>query len=243
MIEFYRQRYLRLLPAVEKVLQEKALAEIRETVPRKIIVEAVQETVAGKRGLIRAAAKEADLQYLDITPKELAREALKKIWEKMNPSLRAVLNATGVLLHTNLGRALLATNAIEALTRVGEGFCNLELSLETGKRSTRYEHVEELLCRLTGAEGALVVNNNAGAVFLALNTLSSGREAIVSRGELVEIGGSFRLPEVMSSSGTALVEVGTTNKCFLKDYRGAVNENTALLLKVHTSNYKIIGFT
>ncbi len=243
MAENYKQRYLRCLPAVERVLHEKALQEARETVPRKIAVEAVQEAIAGKRNSIRAAVFEQDLLQMDISPATLAQEAVKIIQGKMNPNLRPVLNATGVLLHTNLGRALLARDAVDALARVGEGYCNLELSLETGKRSSRYEHVEELLCRLTGAEGALVVNNNAGAVFLALNSLSSGREAIVSRGELVEIGGSFRLPEVMSSSGTALVEIGTTNKCFLKDYRKAITDNTALLLKVHTSNYKIIGFT
>jgi L-seryl-tRNA(Ser) seleniumtransferase len=241
--EAYRQRYLRLLPAVEKVLHEKTLLEIGETIPRKIVVEAVQEVISNKRNLIQAAAQERDLQHIDTSSEKLAQEALKKIQEKMSPNLRAVLNATGVLLHTNLGRALLADDAINALVRVGKNYCNLELSLETGKRSSRYEHVEELLCRLTGADGALVVNNNAGAVFLALNSLSSGREAIVSRGELVEIGGSFRLPEVMASSGTALTEVGTTNKCFLRDYRKAINENTALLLKVHTSNYKIVGFT
>lgn len=243
MTDIYRQRYLRLLPAVEKVLNEKPLLEIRETVPRKIVVEVVQEVIAKKRGLIQAAALERDLQQMGISSERLAQEALEKIQKKMNPNLRAVLNATGVLLHTNLGRALLAADAVDAIVRVGKSYSNLELSIETGKRSSRYEHVEELLCRLTGAESALVVNNNAGAVFLALNSLSLGKEAIVSRGELVEIGGSFRLPEVMASSGTALVEVGTTNKCFLKDYRKAVNENTALLLKVHTSNYKIVGFT
>lgn len=241
--ETYRQRYLRLLPAVEKVLHEQTLLEIQDTVPRKIIVEAVQEVIAAKRSLIQSAVSETDLHNMDISSEQLGREALKKIQQKLVPCLRPVLNATGVLLHTNLGRAPLASDAIEATARVGNNYSNLELSLESGKRSSRYEHVEELLCRLTGAESALVVNNNAGAVFLVLNSLSSGREAIVSRGELIEIGGSFRLPEVMSRSGTALVEVGTTNKCFLRDYQTAINEKTALLLKVHTSNYKIVGFT
>ena len=129
------------------------------------------------------------------------------------------------------------------LRKVSSSFCNLELSLQTGRRASRYEHVEELLCRLTGAEAALVVNNNAGAVFLALKTLAAGREVVVSRGELVEIGGSFRLPEVMASSGALLAEVGTTNKSYLRDYKNAIGERTALLLKVHSSNFKILGFT
>lgn len=238
-----RQQYLRLLPAVEKVLREKPLLEILEAVPRKIAVEAVQEVIEAKRALIQTAVSEQQLQQMNCSSQELANEALEKIQQKLNPSLRPVLNATGVLLHTNLGRAPLAACAVDAISLVGRNYSNLELSLDSGKRSSRYDHVEELLCRLTGAESALVVNNNAGAVFLALNSLSSGREAIVSRGELVEIGGSFRLPEVMAQSGTTLVEVGTTNKCFLKDYSEAINKDTALLLKVHTSNYKIVGFT
>ena len=146
-------------------------------------------------------------------------------------------------MHTNLGRSPLAGAALDAIKAVSASYSNLELSLESGRRSSRYDHVEELLCRLTGAEAALVVNNNAGAVFLALNTLARGKEVIVSRGELVEIGGSFRLPEVMASSGAVLAEVGTTNRSYLKDYREAITENTALLLKVHTSNYKVMGFT
>lgn len=238
-----KQQYLRLLPAVEKVLREKPLLEILEAVPRKIVVEAVQEVIEARRALIQAAVSEQELQQMNCSSQNLAREALERIQQKLNPSLRPVLNATGVLLHTNLGRAPLAAGAVDAISLVGRNYSNLELSLDSGKRSSRYEHVEELLCRLTGAESALVVNNNAGAVFLALNSLSSGREAIVSRGELVEIGGSFRLPEVMAQSGTTLVEVGTTNKCFLKDYSEAINTDTALLLKVHTSNYKIVGFT
>lgn len=137
----------------------------------------------------------------------------------------------------------MAAAAVEMLQEIGSSFCNLELSLQTGRRAHRNEHVEELLCRLTGAEAAYVVNNNAGAVFLALNTLAAGREVVVSRGELVEIGGSFRLPEVMVSSGAHLIEVGTTNKSYLRDYKRVIHEKTALLLKVHSSNFKIMGFT
>ncbi|MGI6317236.1 MAG: L-seryl-tRNA(Sec) selenium transferase [Dethiobacteria bacterium] len=239
----FKQRFFRLLPAVDKILREKTLLEVGEKVPRGLIVEAVQDVIAEKRSFIRRAASANELELLDLSSAALAGEAQRKIEEKAGSNLRPVLNATGVVLHTNLGRSPLARAALEAIKAVGASYSNLELSLESGRRSSRYDHVEELLCRLTGAEAALVVNNNAGAVFLALNTLARGKEVIVSRGELVEIGGSFRLPEVMTSSGAALVEVGTTNRSYLKDYREAITENTALLLKVHTSNYKVMGFT
>lgn len=236
------RNYLRRLPSVERVLQEKILQDSLAQFPRPVVVEAVRDVVARKRVQIINAAPD-ELQKLNFSPTGLAGEALLAITEEATRSLLPVINATGVILHTNLGRSPLAPAAVEAVREVGAGFSNLELSLKTGKRSTRYEHVESLICRLTGAEAALVVNNNAGAVFLALNTLAAGREAIVSRGELVEVGGSFRIPEVMAGSGARLVEVGATNKCYVKDYRAAVNERTALLLKVHTSNYKILGFT
>jgi len=168
---------------------------------------------------------------------------IERVREKVRPNLRKVVNATGIVLHTNLGRAILSKAAVKAINDVAGSYSNLELDLETGERGTRYAHVEELLCRLTGAEAGFVVNNNAGAVLLVLNTLAKGREVIVSRGQLVEIGGSFRIPDVMAQSGALLIEVGTTNKTHLRDYERAVNEQTALLLKVHTSNYKIIGFT
>jgi L-seryl-tRNA(Ser) seleniumtransferase len=239
----FKQRYLRLLPAVDRILQEKILAEIGEEFPRSLVVETVKDVVSEKRTIISRAAAEKELELLNISPPVLAREALEKIRGRMEYNLQPVLNATGVLLHTNLGRAPLAAAAVEAVRGVGTYFSNLEFSLNTGRRSSRYEHVEELLCGLTGAEAALVVNNNAGAVFLALNSLADGKEVIVSRGELVEIGGSFRLPEVMASSGAFLVEVGTTNKSYLRDYKKAISEKTALLLKVHTSNFKVLGFT
>lgn len=239
----FKQRFFRLLPAVDKILQEKTLLEIEEKVPRGLAVEAVQDVITEKRLSIRRAVSEKELELLDLSSAALAGEALRKIEEKTGSNLRPVINATGVVLHTNLGRSPLADAALDAINTVGASYSNLELSLASGRRSSRYDHVEELLCRLTGAEAALVVNNNAGAVFLALNTLARGKEVIVSRGELVEIGGSFRLPEVMTSSGAVLVEVGTTNRTYLKDYREAVTGSTALLLKVHTSNYKVMGFT
>ncbi len=236
------KHYLRHLPSVERILQEKILLDCLAAFPRSVVVEAVRDVVARKRAQIINAATE-ELKEMNFTPARLAGEALLYITEQTSRSLRPVINATGVILHTNLGRSPLAPAAVEAIREIGASFSNLELSLKTGKRSTRYEHVEALLCRLTGAEAALVVNNNAGAVFLALNTLAAGREVVVSRGELVEVGGSFRIPEVMAGSGARLIEVGATNKCYVKDYRRAINAQTALLLKVHTSNYKILGFT
>lgn len=166
--------------------------------------------------------------------------ALKK---KLQSNLRRVINGTGVIIHTNLGRSLLSEGAMHALAQAGSHYTNLEFNLETGKRGSRYSLVEGIICELTGAEAALVVNNNAAAVLLVLDTLANGREAIVSRGQLVEIGGSFRIPDVMKKSGARLIEVGATNRTYLRDYEEAISEDTALLLKVHTSNFRMIGFT
>ncbi|BAU23020.1 selenocysteine synthase [Caldimicrobium thiodismutans] len=178
-----------------------------------------------------------------ISDKELDRLLLKAFEDYHRPHLRRVINATGIIIHTNLGRAPLPSAAIIHLLDIGPHYSNLEYNLEEGKRGSRYEHVEGILRELTNAEGALVVNNNASAVLISLNTLAQGKEVIVSRGELVEIGGSFRIPEVMRWAGCILKEVGTTNKTHLHDYENAINENTALLLKVHKSNYAIVGFT
>ncbi len=172
---------------------------------------------------------------------------LKRVQDELNramrPSLRPVVNATGVVVHTNLGRSLLTKEIFEEIFDVAVNYSNLEYDLEKGKRGSRYSHVEAILCELTGAEAALVVNNNAAAVLLTLETLAKGKEVIVSRGELVEIGGSFRIPDVMARSGAILREVGATNRTHLRDYENAINENTALLMKVHQSNFAVVGFT
>ncbi len=176
-------------------------------------------------------------------PARVAVVAARLCQPLLHPSLRKVINASGTLLHTNLGRAPLAREALEAIQSVAEGYSTLEMDMETGQRGERHSHVERLLIQLTGAEAALVVNNNAGAVLLALTALGQGHEAIVSRGELVEIGGAFRIPEVMEAGGLQLREVGASNRTHLRDYQQAITEQTKILLKVHTSNYRIVGFT
>ncbi len=222
-----RQQRLKELPSVDELLRSPALSsqphELARLVARRAVEVARARVLSGGEGF---------------TPEDLTRALV----EVRTPNLRRVLNATGVVLHTNLGRAPLARRAIERLAEAA-GYCNLELDLTEGERGSRYQPVVELLTQLTGAEDALVVNNCAAAVLLALSALGQGREGVVSRGELVEIGGGFRVPDVMAQSGMRLVEVGTTNRTRLDDYQRAVNERTALLLKVHRSNFAVVGFT
>lgn len=231
-----KKELLSSLPKVDSILMDNRIASISD-VPRSIILESIREAIEGYRENILAE------NIIEYSYDEIIKEILKKIKEKNSLNLKRVINATGTVLHTNLGRAVLSKAAMEAVINVSSGYNNLEFNLDEGIRGSRYSHVEELLCKITGCEAALVVNNNAAAVMLALKALSCGREAIVSRGQLVEIGGSFRVPAVMEESGASLVEVGTTNRTHLYDYENAIGENTGVILKVHQSNYKILGFT
>ena len=227
---------LRRLPSVDQVLRLLAdRPEVRE-VPRARLTETVREVLERERQRVRAGEPASVAEALSARVVDVACRA--GIF-----SLQTVVNATGVVLHTNLGRALLSPLAVERLVAAAGAYSNLELDIATKERGSRYSHVEPLLRRLSGAEDALVVNNNAAAVLLALETLAAGREVIVSRGELIEIGGEFRIPDIMRRSGARLVEVGATNRTHLRDYADAIGAETALLLKVHTSNYRVVGFT
>ena len=234
------QQLFRSLPSVDACLDalNVQLPASREA-PRPLARHLVNAFLDMQRRRIRegAAADPAQLALPGCLP------ALKDfVCEGLRPRLRPVLNATGVVIHTNMGRSVLAKAAQDAVARAAAGYSNLELNLATGERGSRHSLVEELLCMVTGAEAGLVVNNNAAAVLLILDSLCKGGEVIVSRGQLVEIGGSFRIPDVMERSGAILREAGTTNRCHLHDYSRAVNENTKALLRVHSSNYRIVGF-
>jgi L-seryl-tRNA(Ser) seleniumtransferase len=224
---------LRKIPSVDEVLRAAAAAAAIERFGRAAVVDAVRRVITDSRaqGVVPGGAE------------EVAGEAAVLLEARDKPSLRPVFNLTGTVLHTNLGRALLAEPAIEAAVAAMRSAVALEFDLGDGKRGERDDHLRDLLCELTGAEDATVVNNNAAAVLLVLNTLAYRREAIVSRGELIEIGGSFRMPEIMSRAGAKLVEVGTTNRTHKKDYIGAIGPKTGIVFKVHTSNYRIEGFT
>lgn len=238
------QSLLRELPAVDRLLREPALEAMQEFLPRRIILKAAQDIIASYRNHLTGNNDQNNRTGdIDLSPAVLAREVAALAEKNAGSNLKSLINATGIIIHTNLGRAPLPEPAVNALKEIATNYNNLELSLETGKRGSRQEHLENLLCELSGAEAAIVLNNNAAAVFIALNTIAKGREVVVSRGQLVEIGGSFRIPEIMAASGALMVEVGTTNKTYLRDYEAVVNENTAAFLKVHTSNYHMIGFT
>lgn len=233
-------QFLRQIPGVDALLQMEAVREALLRHPRRIVLEAVRMELDEARNRILHSAGGPNSA---LNPRELALAIAQRADGLAAFTLLPVVNATGIVIHTNLGRSLLPEQAVERLQEICRGYNNLEYDLERGERGSRYVHAESILRELTGAEAALVVNNNAGAVFLALNTLAAGREVVVSRGQLVEIGGSFRIPDVMSASGAILKEVGTTNRTHLRDYSSAICERTAMLMKVHTSNFRIVGFT
>jgi len=232
---------LRRLPAVEKILQVSIIDKLKSQLPPAILTDCVRRAIATlrerwkKNPPAQVAAEEVLQQIVQLT--------LAEAQQLLNASLKRVINGTGVILHTGLGRAVLSPEAQTQAQEILAGYCNLEIDLETGERGDRNLHVEKILCQLTGAEAACIVNNNAAAVLLALNTMAFGKSVLISRGQLVEIGGAFRMPEVIRKSGAKMVEVGTTNKTKITDYAEAITSKTAALLAVHTSNYRVVGFT
>ncbi len=235
-----KKKYYISIPKVDNLLNNEKIIELIKKTNRELVVDIIRKQIDEVREYINMSQSEQSIE-----------KKLEKIIEDIENSLnklisskyKKVVNGTGVVIHTNLGRSVISKKVSDKVSLIIQGYSNLEYNLETGKRGSRYSHFEELISKITGAESALVVNNNAGAVLLILNTLAKDKEVIVSRGELVEIGGAFRVPDVMTQSGAKLIEVGTTNKTHKEDYENAVNEETAALLKVHTSNYRIIGFT
>ena len=226
----------RLLPSVERLLSNQRIAPLIETHSRRVILDLIRQELDGARVDIESGGSAPDLTEI-IEAVTRCADALTRDWP------RHVINATGVVLHTNLGRAPLSAAAMKAMQRAAQGYSDLELDLLTGRRGSRQSYISELVARVTGAEAALVVNNNASAVMLGLATLANGKEVIVSRGEAVEIGGGFRIPDVLRQSGATLVEVGTTNRTYARDYEEAITSNTGALLAVHASNFRVMGFT
>jgi len=236
-----QQKMLRKLPGVDRVLELAATVPFFENIPKTVMVNSIRETLETLRNSILAS--ENDIRAESLSEGRII-ELVKAVAKKtMALNLTNLVNATGIVVHTNLGRSLLPEEVTGNIAAIAGRYSNLEYDLAAGKRGSRYSNIEDILCEISGAQAAMVVNNNAGAVLLCLDTIARGREVIVSRGELVEIGGSFRIPDVMAKSGSVLKEVGTTNRTHKKDYENAVNDNTALLLKVHRSNYSVIGFT
>ena len=232
------QQLLRKLPKVDELLRTPALEALRSEYPEQTVTDAVRKVISDLRQGILSGE-------LDKLPEleELTASIASQVRSDARPSMRRVINGTGIVLHTNLGRACLSEKAAAAASDAARRYSTLEYNVATGGRGLRYSHVEELICRLTGAESALVVNNNAAAVLLVLSSMTAGGQVPVSRGELVEIGGSFRVPDIMEACGAQLKEVGTTNKTHLFDYERAICPETKALMKVHTSNYRIVGFT
>lgn len=226
---------LRKIPKIDEILKQPSIEAA--DCSHSILMESIRETLDSLRQDILGGNDSVSLEMDDI-----CAQVMELVTQKNTMHLRPVINATGIILHTNLGRAKLSDRAVDAITSIAQDYNNLEYNLEKGARGSRYDHVDKLICKITGAEAAMAVNNNAAAVMLILSTMAKGHEVVVSRGELVEIGGAFRVPDIMAQSGGTLVEVGTTNKTHYSDYVNAITEETGALLKVHTSNFKIMGF-
>jgi L-seryl-tRNA(Ser) seleniumtransferase len=236
-----KQLLFRQIPRVDQLLIHPAVESALTSHPKALVLKAIHQVL----DLLRTDIKEGRITETaaGLDGESVSCRVIETLAVISRPSLRSVINATGVVVHTNLGRSILPEKAIEKFRSIAGGYSNLEYDLDQGRRGSRYVHVEEILRELTGAEAAMVVNNNAGAVLIAIETMARGREVVVSRGQLVEIGGSFRIPDVMRKSGARMVEVGTTNKTHLRDYEEVIGPETALLLKVHTSNFQVVGFT
>ena len=230
----------RSIPKVDILLADEKIQELIERFSRETVMEAIHTEMANLRAYIGSCNDEEQAKEQI----RMLKSNIERVVSAMHtPNMRGVINGTGTILHTNLGRAPISPEHMKRVAEIATGYSNLEYNLEAGKRGERYSHFEKLICRITGAEAAMAVNNNAASVMLILSSLAKGGEVVVSRGELVEIGGKFRIPDVMEQSGATLVEVGTTNKTHYDDYENAITEDTKALLKVHTSNYRIVGFT
>lgn len=235
-----KNKIFRNIPKVDVLLEDSAVIDMIDRYGRECVLDAIrEETEILRKDIGSIEEEDRAMERID----SLLSCVEKNIEDRFRPTMQQVINATGTILHTNLGRAPISPAHMEHLVTIASKYSNLEYNLTEGKRGERYSHFEKLICKLTGAEAAMAVNNNASSVFLILNSLAKGGEAVVSRGELIEIGGKFRIPDVMEASGAHMIEVGTTNKTHLEDYTSAVTEDTKAVLKVHTSNYSIVGFT
>jgi len=235
-----KNNYYRNIPKVDVIMEIDEIKNLSEQYTRELVLQSVRKITDDLREFINNSKNEDDIKHM---MSNVTVDVIKDVNKYTSHNMKKVINATGTILHTNLGRAVISDEAAETVKKLVTSYSNLEYDLVAGKRGSRYSHFEKVITKITGAESAMAVNNNAAAVLLILSTFAKNKEVIVSRGELVEIGGSFRVPDVMVQSGGKLIEVGTTNKTHIYDYENAINEDTAALLKVHTSNYKIVGFT
>lgn len=243
MVSLNKRELFAMLPSVDEVLGQEKIEKLLNDYPRSLVLEGIREVIDVNRKKIVDIKDEKEAERFSLTMEMVVNDSIESVKRKYALSLKKVINGTGTVLHTNLGRSLISEKIKDELWTAASRYSNLEYDIEKGERGSRYVHLTETIKRLTGAEDVLVVNNNAAAVMLVLSTMAKGGEAIVSRGELVEVGGSFRIPSIMALSGADLVEIGATNKTHLKDYENAITENTKVLMKVHTSNYRILGFT